>query len=102
MGGPFFGPPAVSQYANHIDVVGQGLDGAYFHKFWNGSSWSASWNPLGTPAGGFLSGPAMVSWGSNRADLFGTGPDFTSYHRYWNGTSWGPSAGFESLGGSLH
>lgn len=85
-------------YAHHIDVVGQGLNGDYYHKFWNGSSWSATWNSLG---GNFWSAPAMVSWGSNRADLFGTGLDFTSDHRYWDGSSWGPST-FESLGGSIH
>src|SRR5262249_51703383 len=60
---------------NRLDVFALGLDGAVYHKAWNGSVWQPSpsgWESLG---GGFISPPRVVSWGANRLDVFGIGLD---------------------------
>jgi outer membrane protein assembly factor BamB len=85
---------------NRLDIFGIGMDGAAYHKAWNGAAWLPSptgWDSLG---GVFTSPPTAVAWGLNRLDIFGIGLDGGMYHKAWDGTAWRPSpTGWDSLGG---
>jgi len=87
---------------NRLDTFARGVDGAVYHKWWNGSSWGPSvtgWEYMG----GFTTGtPEVVSWGPNRLDVFVRGADLALYHKWWDGSAWGPSVtGWEYLGGGI-
>jgi hypothetical protein len=88
------GPTAASWGANRLDVFVRGLDGAMWHKWWNGSSWS-DWENLG---GALTTDPDCVSWSLNRIDCFVRGVDNALWHKWWDGSSW---SGWENLGGVL-
>ncbi len=88
-------PPAIAAWAHdRLDVVGNGLDAALSHAWWNGIVWTG-WESLG---GVLTSPPSMVSWGPDRLDVFAQSTDQGVWHRWWDGNVWG---GWESLGGSL-
>ena len=92
---------ATSWSVNRIDVVVLGSNGAYYYKYWDGSSWG---NHLFAPKGGnFSSSPAVTSWGENRLDIFGVGKDDSKLkHLTWYGSGWYPAErSFETLGGPL-
>jgi hypothetical protein len=76
------------------------MDGAMYHKAWDGSAWWPSpldWERLG---GVFSSPPAVTAWGHNRLDIFGLGMDGAMYHKAWDGSAWWPSPlDWERLGG---
>ncbi|HZQ29305.1 MAG TPA: PA14 domain-containing protein, partial [Acidimicrobiales bacterium] len=89
------GDPALASWGtNRLDLFVRGTSNNILHKFWNGTSWSTSWEDLGGP---FASDPAVVSWGPNRLDVFVRGMDNALWHRYFDG-GWGP---WESLAGIL-
>lgn len=83
---------------NRLDSFVRGVDGAAYHKAWDGSSWS-DWQYLG----GYLTGtPEVVAWGPDRLDVFVRGGDMALYHKWWDGSSWGPSVtDWEYQGGVL-
>jgi hypothetical protein len=77
-------------------VFARGLDGATWHRWWDGHAWGG-WESLG---GDFNFAPISMAWAANRLDLFGVGTDNVSYHKYWNGSAWGPSiTTWEAQGG---
>jgi hypothetical protein len=96
---------AVAWGSNRIDIVAEGGNGAYYHKWWDGAAWGPSqtdWEPHG---GSFASPPVISSWGSNELDIFGRWSDGTLKHQALtnNGLSWSPSVTtWQDLGGSLH
>lgn len=81
----------------HIDIFGEGNDGAVWHKYYDVSKWS-DWHSLGgkvVPN----SGMEAVAWGGNRLDLFVKGLDNALYHAWWGGgNKW---SDFERLGGRM-
>ncbi len=85
---------------NRLDIFGLGMDGAMYHKAWDGGAWRPSlldWERLG---GVFSSPPTAVAWGNNRLDIFGLGMDGAMYHKAWDGGAWRPSLlDWERLGG---
>jgi hypothetical protein len=78
------GPAASSAASSRLDVFVRGTDQALWHRFWNGSAWSA-WESLG---GILTSDPSAVSSGSGAIDVFVRGTDNAIWHRSWNGVSW--------------
>ena len=86
-------PGAASRGAGQLDVFGQGLDTAIWHRSWK-NGWS-DWLSLG---GELTSGPAAVSWGPGRVDVVARGMDRAIWHIAFDNGSWGP---WESLGGEL-
>lgn len=80
--------------SNRLDIFGIGTDNAMYHKSWNGSQWSSSWEALGSV---FNSSPSAVAWSTNRLDIFALGTDNAMYHKAWTGSQW--SSGWEALGG---
>lgn len=94
--------PTVSSWQHdRLDVFVVGIDGALYHKWWNGFAWGPS---LGGPfeyMGGFIiADPAVVSWDHDRLDVFVVGADRALYHKAWNGSEWLPAVtGYEDLGG---
>ena len=73
----------------------RGADNAIYHRYRNGSTWSAGWVSIGAPPGGATSAPAAVSSSSGRIDVFVRGADSAIWRRTWT-TSWGP---WTSVGG---
>ncbi|TME44418.1 MAG: hypothetical protein E6I60_16785 [Chloroflexi bacterium] len=93
VGGVLASSPAVTSWGlNRTDVFGRGTDNALWHRFWNGTAWSA-WESLG---GVLTASPGAVSWGPNHLDVFVRGTDHAVWHRSWDGTSW---ATWDSVGG---
>ena len=86
------GVAAAAWDLNRLDTFVVGSDGALYHKWWDGSSWSG-WEYQG---GYCISAPAAVSWAPNRIDTFVIGTDHAMYHKWWDGSSW---SGYENLGG---
>jgi hypothetical protein len=47
----FSSPPAVASWGeNRLDIFGLGMDGAMYHKAWDGTAWKPSltgWESLG-------------------------------------------------------
>ena len=94
LGGGFNSGPGVCSWApGRLDVFGQGLDAACWHKWFEGG-WSG-WESLG---GGFSSELDAVSWDSGRIDVFGRGLDNACWHKWFDG-GW---SGWESLGGGFN
>jgi RHS repeat-associated protein len=88
------GDPAVASWgANRLDLFVRGTGNNLLHKYWNGTSWSATWEDLGGP---FSSDPAAVAWGPNHIDLFARGMDNKLMHNWWDGTAW---QGWDNMGG---
>jgi hypothetical protein len=93
---PMRKPSIVAWGPNRLDIFVVGIDGALYHKWWDGSAWGPSvtgWESLG---GVCASSPAAVSWAPDRLDVFVIGTDGALWHRWWDGSTWG---GWESLGG---
>ena len=88
--------PAAIAWDGRIDVFGLGTDYAVFHKEWNGTAWSATWERLG---GIFTSEVSAVSWGPGQLDIFARGSDFTLRHMAFDGTKW--LTEWENFGDSL-
>lgn len=86
-------PNAVSSGPNRIDVVARGLDGAVWHRWWDGTSWQG-WASLG---GSCQGAPAICSWGNGRLDVFTVGLDSHVWHKWFEG-GW---SGWQDLGGAL-
>ena len=79
--------PAVTSWGtNRLDVFARGNDAALYHRWWDGSSWSA-WQRI---AASMTSAPAAVSSGLNRLDVFARGKDLALYHISSSdgGTTW--------------
>jgi hypothetical protein len=100
LGGPNGSAPTSSSWgASRLDVFATDTTGSLAHKWWDGRTWSGSWEDLGQPGTSALSGaPAAVSWGPNRIDVFATATDGTLRHKWWDGLRWN---GWENLGGAL-
>jgi GH25 family lysozyme M1 (1,4-beta-N-acetylmuramidase) len=82
--------------ANRIDLLGVSPGGNIYHKYWNGSAWSSSWELL--PYGsGWHGDIGAVSWGSGRIDFFVQGANNHCYHGWY--TSSGGWGGMEDRGG---
>src|SRR5438105_867576 len=64
-------PVLVSSGPSRLDAFIRGADRAMWHKWWNGSTWTA-WESLG---GIVTSNVAAVSWAANRIDLVALGGD---------------------------
>lgn len=88
------GPDASSWGSSRLDVFVRGPNNNLYHKFWDGTTWSAYENLGGT----LTSDPAAVSWGANRIDVFVRGPDNALWHKSYNAGVW--SASWDSLGGN--
>jgi spore germination protein YaaH len=86
------GPDASSWGAARTDVFARGGDNGLWHRYWNGTVWSA-WEDLG---GVLTEDPTAVSWGPNRIDVLVRGSDNGIWHRSSDGTTWSP---WDSLGG---
>jgi hypothetical protein len=83
-------------------VFARGIDGALWHKAWDGSQWipytdsSDHWELLG---GQIVGPPVAVCWGQNRIDVFARGTDGAVWHKAWDGMQWRPGkATWDSLG----
>jgi len=76
-----------------LDLFVIGTDGALYHRYGGGSSWSV-WERLG---GEWVSAPAAVSWGPGRIDVFALGNDSALWHIWGDGSTW---SDWESLGGN--
>jgi uncharacterized phage protein gp47/JayE len=84
LGGIVTSAPAVASWgAMRLDVFARGLDGAMWHKWFDGA-WH-NWESLG---GRLTSAPAAVSRDTNRIDIVARGTDNALWHRWWNGASW--------------
>jgi hypothetical protein len=79
--------------SGRYDVFARGIDGAIWHKWWEGS-WH-DWESLGGLA---TSAPAVASLMYGRLDLFVRGPDGALWHRSYSG-AWSDDWG--SMGGDL-
>ena len=81
------GAPAVAaQNANSLDLFVNGTDGALYHRYWTGTTWTAS-----TSLGGNLtSDPAATSRAPGYIDVFMRGTDSALWSRNTtnNGTTW--------------
>jgi hypothetical protein len=87
--------PAVSSWsAGRLDVFVEGTDGALWHKWWTGTSWSG-WESLG---GKLTSSPAATSQGSGLIDVFARGTGGALWYKDWNGAAW---SSWHSLGGQI-
>ncbi|MGA2288449.1 putative baseplate assembly protein [Bradyrhizobium sp.] len=87
-------PSAVSRDTNLLDGFAIGLDGALYHRWWDGSGWFGPENLGGTDLRG---SPAAVSWSHDRIDVFAITQNGALIHWWWNG---GPWSGAENLGGN--
>jgi hypothetical protein len=103
LGGTFISAPVAVAGVHGpgtVDVIAQGTNGGYFHKYFDGTQWvpqaATSWDGL---AGSFVGPPTVVSWGQNRMDVFGQGTDGTYYHQAWNGSAW---LALETVGGKFN
>jgi spore germination protein YaaH len=93
LGGVLTSSPAVtSSGASRTDVFARGTDNALWHRFWNGSTWSA-WESLG---GVLTQDPAAVAVGSGRIDVVVRGSTMALWHRSFDGSSW---SAWENIGG---
>ena len=86
--------------ANRIDLLGVGLDGGIYHKWWDGTAWQPSktgaWQNLGLGTG-FQGDIGAVSWGSGRIDFFVQGSNNHCYHGWYDSTvGW---QGMQDMGG---
>lgn len=88
------GADDASWAAGRIDAFAVGLDGAVWHRAYNGAAWQP-WESVGGKA---TSDPAAVSPSANRVDFFVRGADGALWHRWWNSTAW---SSWENLGGRL-
>jgi peroxiredoxin len=75
-------------------VFVQGTDGALWHKWYTGTSWSG-WAPLG---GTLTSSPAATSPSAGVIDVFARGSDGAIWYKDWNGAAW---SSWHSLGGQI-
>jgi hypothetical protein len=91
---PSTGPAVSSWSAGRLDVFVEGTDGALWHKWWTGTSWSG-WESLG---GKLTSSPAATSQGSGLIDVFVRGTDGALWYKDWNGAAW---SSWHSLGGQI-
>jgi hypothetical protein len=78
-------PSVVSWAANRLDVFAIGLDGALYHRWWNGSAWGGPEN-LGGDS--LINSPSAVSWAANRLDIFAINSRGNLYHWAWDGNNW--------------
>ncbi len=91
------GAPAVTaQNANSLDLFVNGTTGALYHKYWTGSTWTAS-TSLG---GNSTADPAATSRAPGSIDVFTRSTDgaLWSTNTTNNGTSW---SSWYSIGGQL-
>ena len=88
------GPAACSWGSGRLDVFVQGTDGALWHKWYTGTSWSG-WESLG---GSLTSSPAATSPASGLIDVFARGSDGALWYKDWNGAAW---SSWHSLGGQI-
>ena len=97
IGGAFLSAPTVTyrQGSGELDVVGVGLDGQLFHKFY-AAGWS-EWAPLGGAVGG---NPAIISPTAGTLEIYARGvDDHQLYEKYWTpGSGWSP---YSLIGGAL-
>jgi spore germination protein YaaH len=95
LGGGQTGSSAItSAGSNRVDAFVRGTDSGLWHRFWNGTAWSA-WESLG---GVVTGGPYAVGQNASRIDVVVRGSDNQLWHRSSNGTAW---AAWESLGGVM-
>jgi C1A family cysteine protease len=89
-------PAVTAQNANSLDLFVNGSDGALYHKYWTGTTWTAS-----TSLGGNLtSDPAATSRAPGYMDVFMRGSDGALWSRNTmnNGTTWNA---WYSIGGQI-
>ena len=88
---PELDPPGVVYRGGQVDLFRKGPDNTLLHRYYNGSTWDASWSTLG----GFLaSGPAAISSGLNNIQVFAHSAEGILWTRTYNGNwgSWQPLA----------
>ena len=89
-------PAVTAQNATSLDLFVNGTDGALYHKYWTGTTWTAS-----TSLGGNLtSDPAATSRAPGYLDVFMRGTDGALWSRNTtnNGTTWNA---WYSIGGLI-
>ena len=89
-----YGADDASWGSGRIDAFGVGLDGAVWHRDFNGTAWQP-WESVGGKA---TSEPGSVSPSAGRVDMFVRGADGALWHRWWSGSAW---SSWEGLGGRL-
>jgi hypothetical protein len=62
----------------------RGMDGAIWHKAWDGANWSPSQTGWGTLGGQIVGQPVVKSWGPNHLDIFARGHDGELLHKTWD------------------
>ena len=89
-------PAVTAQNANSLDLFVNGTDGALYHKYWTGTTWTAS-TSLG---GNSTADPAATSRAAGYLDVFVRGTDGALWSRNTtnNGTSWST---WYKIGGQL-
>ncbi|MFI5282546.1 MAG: glycosyl hydrolase family 18 protein [Candidatus Dormibacterales bacterium] len=95
LGGGQTGTAAITWAGPRVDAFVRGSDDAVWHRFWNGTAWSA-WESLG---GVIEGGPYAVAQSATQIDVVVRGSDNRLWHRSSNGSSW---AAWESLGGAMN
>jgi len=70
-----------AQNASSLDVFGQGMDGAMYHKSYTGGSWSKNWESLGRT---LTSSPATTSPGNGTTNVFARGTSGALYEKTYN------------------
>jgi hypothetical protein len=87
------GPSVCSWGPGRLDVFAEGTNGALYHKWWNGTSWSG-WQSLG---GKLTSAPGATATG-NQIGVFVAGTSGAIYYKHWNGAAW---SGWVNVGGTV-
>ena len=90
----------IPQGTKQIELYGRGEDGAFWHRYGNGSHWPVSWD---SHKGNFTSAPALISASDGSYDVFGIGTDGTVKHAHHLEVpdTWTPGyQAWNSLGGS--
>ena len=77
-------PSCVAWAPLRIDCLAQGADGAIWHLFWNGATWS-SWQSVG---GQWQGSPRCFSRTTERIDCFVRGADGQYGHLTFDGRRW--------------
>jgi C1A family cysteine protease len=89
-------PAVTAQNANSLDLFVNGTDSALYHKYWTGTTWTAS-----TSLGGIItSSPAATSRSSGTIDVFARGSDGVLWSRTTTdgGATWNA---WHSIGGQV-
>ena len=105
-GGIVATPAVVARAPERLDIVAVGLEGAVYHKAWDGAGWKPStdgWAPLK----GIVQGdPCAAASAPDRLEVVVVGGDGALYERSWQPAGWKPPDAWRPLGrhvvGALH